>query len=197
MRPPRLSPGQLARDMTALRTAVAIPVDRLPRPVFVATVGLPGTGKSHFAGRLAAKVPLVHLESDRLRAVLFRNPTHGYKESRRLFRAIHALAEELIASGHSVLLDATNLREEHRADLKSIADRSRSRFFLVELRAPEGLVIQRLKGRELRQDQAGVEVYTKLRDEVQPIRLEHRSVDTSWDITTAVDELAGELLQNE
>jgi len=170
-----------------------MPPSKPPRPALIATIGLPATGKTYFARALAARVPIVILESDALRPVLFRKPRHGYKESRRLFQAIHALADRLLRDGYSVLLDATNLREEHRRDLKALAAGSGSRFILVELTAPERVALQRLKGRELRPEQAGIEVYLRMRDEAEPILLEHRSVDTSWDITSAVEDIAGEI----
>ncbi|MEX2237775.1 MAG: ATP-binding protein [Dehalococcoidia bacterium] len=180
-------------DLEKLARAITTPQVRTQRPALVATVGLPGSGKSHFAHLLAQRLPLVVLESDALRSILFRKPLHSYKENRRLFRALHALAERLLAEGHTVLLDATNLREEHRLDLKHIADRLSCPLILVELTAPEGLLIQRLKGRESRPAQAGVEVYVRMRAEAEPILLEHRCVDSSRDITSAIEEIAGEI----
>ena len=188
--------ARLQRDLETLASAIRLPSSKPTSPALIATVGLPATGKSHFARALAARLPLVVLESDALRAVLFRKPRHGYKESRRLFQAIHALADRLLRDGYLVLLDATNLREDHRRDLKALAENAGSRLILVELTAPEGVVVQRLKGRELRHGEAGVEVYLRMRDEADPILLEHRSVDTSRDITSAIDEIAGEFELN-
>ena len=193
----RLSVNRRQRDLDRLTAGVRLPASKPTTPALIATVGLPGSGKSHFARALAARLPLVVLESDALRNVLFRKPRHGYKESRRLFAAIHALADRLLRDGYLVLLDATNLREEHRRDLKALAESSGSRFILVELTAPEGVILQRLKGRELRPEQAGIEVYLSMKDEAEPILLEHRSVDTSWDITSAIEEIAGDIQRDE
>jgi uncharacterized protein len=184
--------ARLQRDIETLRSVIRLPATKPVHPALIATVGLPATGKSHFARALAARLPLVVLESDALRSVLFRKPRHGYKESRRLFQAIHALAGRLLRDGYLVLLDATNLREEHRRDLKALAGSTGSRLILVELTAPEGVALQRLKGRELRPEQAGIETYLRMRDEAEPILLEHQSVDTSNDITSAIEEIAGE-----
>jgi predicted kinase len=185
--------ARLQRDLDALTAAVTLPTSKPRHPTLIATVGLPGSGKSHFARALALRLPSVILESDALRAVLFRRPRHGYKESRRLFQAIHALADRLLRNGYAVLLDATNLREDHRRDLNSLAARSGSRFILVELTAPEGVILQRLKGRKLRPEQAGIEVYLRMREESEPILLPHRSVDSRKDITSAIEEIAGEI----
>jgi uncharacterized protein len=184
---------RLERDVSRLAEAIEVPRQKPRRPALIATVGPPGSGKSHFARALARRLPAVVLESDALRAVLFRKPRHGYKESRRLFQAIHGLTARLLGDGYLVLLDATNLREEHRRDLKELADGAGCRLILVELTAPEGVILQRLKGREVRPEQAGIEVYLRLRNEMDPILLEHRSVDTSGNITRVIDEIAREI----
>lgn len=187
------SQSQIQRDCAILEaTLIPLPFAR-QRALLIALVGLPASGKTFLARALSARQPLVHLESDRLRAVLFRKPTHRYKESRRLFRAIHALAASYLSQGHVVVLDATNLREEHRQDLVDIGQNCAARVLLVEVTAPEGLIVQRLKGREHHPGQAGVEVYTRMRAEAEPIRLEHRSVDTSRDISEAINLIAGEI----
>jgi predicted kinase len=185
--------NRLEHDVQQLTPAVDLPARKPRRPTLIATVGLPGSGKSYFARELAARLPLVHLESDALRAVLFRKPRHRYKESRRLFQAIHALAARLLTDGYLVLLDATNLKEDHRRDLKQLAASTGSRLILVELTAPEGVALQRLKGRELRPEQAGIEVYLRMREEAEPILLQHRSVDSAKDITSAIEAIAGEI----
>ena len=46
-------------------------------PALILLSGLPGSGKSYFCQRLAHLAPpLIILESDALRAVLFSHPTH-------------------------------------------------------------------------------------------------------------------------
>lgn len=183
---------QLDRDCEALHAALS-PLREPAKGFLVATVGLPGSGKSHFARALARRVEVVHLESDRLRRVLFPTPRHGYKESARLFRAIHTVAETYLRDSRVVILDSTNLREEHRQQLVAIGERCGCPLLLVELTAPEGLIVQRLKRRSPYPDQAGIEVYVRMRAEAQPIQAPHRSVDTSRSISEVVRQIAGEI----
>ncbi|MPZ22924.1 MAG: AAA family ATPase [Dehalococcoidia bacterium] len=187
------TPRGIERDCITLEAAIGDLPRRAARPFLLATVGLPGSGKSHFARGLCERLPCVLLESDALRRCLFARPRHGYKESGRLFTAIHALIERYLSDGYGVLLDSTNLREEHRQILKQIADDCGCPLLLVEVRAPEGLVIQRLRGREGLSGEAGIEVYMRMRGDAEPISLWHRSVDTSWDTTAAIEEIAREI----
>ena len=51
------------------------------KPAFIVVSGLPGTGKSYFCNKLAERLPLMILESDVLRKVLFSPPSYSLAES--------------------------------------------------------------------------------------------------------------------
>ena len=165
-------------------------------PVFVAVSGLPGTGKSYFSGRLAERLPLVVLESDSLRKVMFDIPDYSPQESSHLFNAIHGLIEKLLKQGISLILDATNLSERHREFLYSIADRLGVKLVLVRVEAPPQVVHERLKTRmenSRNKSDADWEVYHRMESSVQKIRRNHYAVDTSRDITPVLDKIVREV----
>ena len=160
-------------------------------PALVVTVGLPGSGKSYFTRRLQERSPLVRLESDALRRLLFGRPAYSREESARLFTTCHRVIDRLLASGRSVVLDATNLREVHRRHLYAIARRRGARLFLVRLRAPVAVVRRRLEHRTQTPglSEAGYEVYLRMRRQAEPLRHPHITVDTAADIEPALDAL--------
>jgi predicted kinase len=167
-------------------------------PALVVVSGLPGSGKSHFCRRLVSLYPIALLESDALRRALFGQPTHSPEESRRLFAASHQVIDRLLASGRSVLLDATNLREAHRRELYDIADRRGAKLVLVSLRAPAAVVEERLAARARREDPANLsdadlDVYERMRAQDEPIGRPHIVVDTSADIEPSVEAVLREL----
>lgn len=166
------------------------------KPVFIAVSGLPGTGKSFFSRKLAGRLPLVILESDALRKVLFPVPGYSQQESARLFRACYFLIEMLLGKGISLVLDATNLVEKYRERLYHIADRLNAKLVLVRVEAPLQLVKERLQARtgdpETRSD-ADWEVYQKMRPSVDRIERKHFVVDTSRDIIPVIDKIAREV----
>jgi predicted kinase len=174
----------------------------LPPPrsnaALVVVSGLPGSGKSFFCRRLASRHPLAHLDSDALRKALFSQTTHSPEESSRLFAACHHVLDQLLGTGISALLDATNLREVHRRQLYTIAERHGAKLVLVSLRAPEAVVEGRLAARARRADpedlsDAGPEVYERMRSLDEPITRPHIVVDTSADIEQAVQTILREL----
>jgi predicted kinase len=186
--------AQLAEDVHKLRSSLGELPEPVARPVLVLVSGLPGTGKSYFCRKLAEKVPLLVLESDRLRKLLFRRPGYSRDESARLFKAIHELLRGLLQSGMNVVLDATNLEEHHRERLYHIVDQLNVRLIIVRLKAPAEVVQERLQGRAVGLDpsdhsEADWVVYRKMKPFADPIRRSHFQVDTSKDITPALDKI--------
>jgi predicted kinase len=168
------------------------------QPAIIVVSGLPGTGKSYFCRRLAERLPFLILESDALRKLLFPVPMYSASESTRLFRTVYYLIEELLGKGMPVILDATNLEERHRERIYNIAERLNARFVLVRVDAPPELVQKRLKARTKKRNMedssdADWAVYQKMKTTVQTISRNHFTVDTSKDVTPAIDKIIREV----
>ena len=181
-----------------LRQSLGPLPEPVAHPVLIALSGLPGTGKSYLARRLAERLPVAVLESDLLRRALFRNPSHAAAESAYLFQAVHRLLEELLRDGIAVLLDATNLEEVHRERLHRSAHRAGVRLILVRVKAPPEVVAQRLEGRAQHKDpqdrsDAGWEVYQRMRRTAEPVGGTYLTVETSRDVAPAVEKIVREV----
>lgn len=153
-------------------------------PALVLLVGLPASGKSTFARRLAPLIDAVILESDVLRRLLFESPQHGDSESKRLFRAIHAVTFRLLLDHRSVIVDATNLREKHRKPFRDLATTAGARLQVVHLTAPEDVIFDRLAARRDAPDpfdasRAYEGVYALLEQQEEAPRGPHLRIDTS------------------
>lgn len=181
-------------DVQKLKQGLGELPEPVANPVFVIVSGLPGTGKSHFSRKLAEQLPSVILESDTLRKRLYPSPTYSAQESHRLFNACHRLIEELLDSGITAILDATNLVEQHRERLYLISQRLKVKQIIVRVEAPRNLVLKRLQGRSRGIDRgdnsdADSGVYQRMRAGAERIRRNHFVVDTSRDITPVVNKI--------
>jgi len=139
--------SQLISDVQRLTESLGQLPEPMAEPVFIAVSGLPGTGKSYFCEKLSKRLSFPVLESDALRKILFPSPSYSARESVRLFRAIHLLIERLLRKGIPIILDATNLSEQHRERLYSIAEHLDVELILVRVETPPEIVRERLEAR--------------------------------------------------
>jgi hypothetical protein len=107
-----------------LRDEIAtVPARPHGRPALVIVMGLPGVGKSHCARLLCERLGAAHVASDELRSRLFIAPTYADEENRAIFAAATSLVDALLAEGHRVVQDATNLIARNRAATVAVARR--------------------------------------------------------------------------
>jgi uncharacterized protein len=78
----------------------------MKKPLLIATLGYPGSGKTYFSERLSKKKHFFHLNSDRIRLAIFDKPQYKPEEHRIVFRLMDSLAQDLLRQGVSVVYDA-------------------------------------------------------------------------------------------
>ena len=190
--------GQLAADVKKLADGLGQLLEPTATPALIVVSGLPGSGKSYFSRRLSERMPLPVVESDAMRQILSNKPNYSQAESERLFTACHALMDELLRKGISVIFDATNLIERNREELYRIAERTSAKLILVRVEAPPELVRQRLERRRTEPDpddksEADWKVYQKMTATAEKIRRNHFAVDTTKDINPAIEKVVREI----
>jgi len=184
------------RDVASILQHAGPHAPRRKRPALAVLVGLPASGKSRIAEELRSRTGAAVLESDELRRLLFTRRTYSPQESQRLFAAVHAAIEQLLAARVSVILDATNLAEAERAPLYEIAERQGARLVLANVTAPERIVRRRLARRDtagVSRSEADLRVYERMRSRVEAIAQPHHVVDTSQEIDSVLAAIAKEM----
>ncbi len=107
-----------------LRAEIAtVPATPQGRPALIVLMGLPGVGKSHCARLICGRLGAAHVASDELRSRLFIAASYADEENRAVFAAATALVDGLLAEGHRVVVDATNLVARNRAGTVGVARR--------------------------------------------------------------------------
>jgi len=190
----------LGAAVAAVKPTLTIPAPARGQPVLVMLCGLPGTGKSTLARRLARELPAIVIESDRVRQRLFSPPSYSAEESRHVHMVCHILMGWYLRHYYHVVYDATNLYERHRQIVYRLARRSGARLLVVLVTASDEVVRERLMPRRRRKrvpsgatqanavpvgevgedySEADWEVYRRMRRRAEPIQHEHLTLDTS------------------
>lgn len=76
-------------------------------------VGIPGSGKSHFASELAKKEKAIIVSSDAIRKELF-GDSEKQKKTNMVYRTLYERVNKMVLEGNNVIIDATNIERERR-----------------------------------------------------------------------------------
>ena len=163
-------------------------------PVLIMISGLPGTGKSYLARKLAEKLPFVVIETDFVRKTLFPKPTYTAQESGLVHGTCHRLINKLLNKGVRIIFDATNLIEHQREMIYHLAEKAAAKLIIVRTAAPEEVVRERLRRRKEEPvphdiSDADWRVYKRMSRRQQRVGRTPLVVDTSGDIERAVNKI--------
>jgi len=180
MRPPRGSRDPTVAQTRALaehpsaivaqlRSEIGVPDRPNGHPALVMLMGFPGVGKTHCARLLAARLGAAHVATDHLRSRLFIAASYAAEENRAVFSLAETLVDNLLAEGHVVVLDATNLIASHRAPMESVASRRGAALLHVLVVADDAEARARLAARAVARSEddhsdADVGVYERMRE---------------------------------
>ncbi len=159
----------------------------------VIVMGLPGSGKSYFAEKLAGKMEAEYISSDRVREELFEKRTYSKAEKTRVYEEMLKRTELAISHNKPVVLDATFYEEETRdMFLKNLGIQT----FIIEIRASESLIKERLKKNRL-YSEADFEVYQMIRNKWIEVKQPHLVLESTDDNIDDMLNKALEYLSND
>ena len=138
------------------------------RPYALIVVGgLSGTGKSHFAAALAARIGAVLVRTDAIRreggAGSGAAATYSADARRRVYEAARERARGHLEAKRAVVLDATHLGRAEREAARQLAARCGAPAVLAWVEAPEDIVRTRLAARDADLSDARWETYVAQR----------------------------------
>jgi predicted kinase len=152
-----------------LRDEIGAPAAPAGAAALIVLMGYPGVGKSHCARLLASRLGAAHIASDQLRSRLFIAPTYSDEENGAVFRCVDGLVDVLLAEGHRVIVDATNLLARYRAASVGAATRRNAPIVFVQVTAVDAAIRERLAQRRLARahddhSEADERVYDRMRE---------------------------------
>ncbi len=163
--------------------------------MIVIVFGLPGSGKSYFAGRFADTIKADYISSDRLRKKIF--PKRAYSENEKLsvYTKMLTQVKKHIGQNKNLVFDATFYRNDIRKQFIDEAGEGNNIAF-IEIHSAEPLIRKRLQQTRTDSD-ADFGVYQKIKAAWEPLHENHLILEsTDNNICNMLNKAAAYLRQN-
>jgi predicted kinase len=135
--------------------------------MIIIVFGLPGSGKSFFASRLAAMLESEYINSDKVRRKLFSKRSYSPHEKLSVYNAMLEQMNEIINKKKDVVLDATFYKNTIRKRFIKNACK-KNRIFFIEVKATKFLIKERLK-KPRKDSEADFAVHEKIKLSWEPL----------------------------
>lgn len=133
----------------------------------VIVFGLPGSGKSFFAERLAAELGADYINTDRVRKEMFPKPSYSDEEKSLLYKK---LLDEVYHHAHArkvLVLDGTFHLQKIRADFIKLSSDLNIDLKWIEVIANDDLIKERLS-KEREYSDADYSIHKLIKEEYEP-----------------------------
>lgn len=130
--------------------------------MIIAVFGLPGTGKSFFAKRLASDLGAEYLSTDKIRKQLQKTGKYSTADKEHVYNRMLELATTCLKQQQRVVVDGTFSKHNLRAKLMQAANNQNVAVCWIQTMADEATVKQRVS--QKREDsEADYTVYQKIK----------------------------------
>lgn len=150
--------------------------------MIVIVFGLPGSGKSYFAARLAKMVNARYVNSDIVRKELFKERVYSEQEKRAVYNKMIEELKQAVHQKRNLVLDATFHKKDTR-EMFVEEMKGKNKIIFIEVQAGENIIRERLK-KPRQYSEADFKVYQFIRQQNEPLDKPHlilKSTDDNID----------------
>jgi predicted kinase len=133
---------------------------------------LPGSGKTYFAKKLAAKINGLHISSDTIRQQLQQQNKYQEQAKMDVYYEMLRLMEKAIHHKQNAVLDATFYKAMIRDLFKEKAGLLNSAIYFIEIQASQPVIQERVSRKRLDSD-ADFKVYLEIKQLFEPLKEDH------------------------
>lgn len=159
--------------------------------MLVLILGLPGTGKTTFAIKLANRIDAVHLNSDVIRTSLGHRGKYDIASKAAVYNEMYERAEEMLQQGKNLIVDATLYKEVLREPFEKLAHEFNIPIKWIELKADETTIKKRVS-KKRQYSEADFDVYLKIKAVYEPISQNHLVL---WSDVLSLEEMVEKALE--
>lgn len=174
---------------------------RAPQPGLLITHGLPGCGKTTVSQLVLERLGFIRIRSDVERKRLFglqpQQASHSALDGGiysaeatvKTYRHLLRLAEAILRTGFSVIVDAAFLKQAERRQFQALANQLHLPFAIVDVTVDEALQRQRIARRQNDASEADIAVLDLLKNASEPLTAEERNYAVELHNNGAVEDL--------
>ncbi len=140
--------------------------------MIIIVFGLPGSGKSYFASKLAERINARYVNSDVIRRELFDVRKYSREEKMTVYNVMFREMKKAILQNKSIVLDATFYKRHIRNKFIEVVNEIGKRIIFIEIRAELKIIIERLS-RKRKNSEADYSVYLQIKEVFEPMEEEH------------------------
>ena len=140
--------------------------------MIIIVFGLPGSGKSYFASRLAKELKTKYVSSDVIRKQLFNIIKYSEQQKMKVYEVVMKEMKEAIQQGEDIVIDATFYKVSIRNKFKEFAEVFKEKILFIEVWADQKIILERLQVRREYRD-ADYSVYLHIKEVFEPFEEEH------------------------
>ncbi len=156
------------------RTSDIYPVEK-PKVIFFS--GLPGSGKTYLAKKLAMAIGVPHISSDIVRKEMDLQQKYQTSDKHAVYKEMKRRMLAFLEKGSNVILDATYYQQELRGSFVEAAARLTDQIYWILAVCNEETTKLRVS-KKRKDSEADFQVYLKIRDAFEPLEREFLSVPT-------------------
>ncbi|MFD2202492.1 AAA family ATPase [Shivajiella indica] len=131
-------------------------------------MGLPGSGKSYFAKKLAHAIHAKYTGSDELRKKMGLMGHYDLKSKQQVYQAMINKAEKEILNQRNVVLDATFFLKNTRKLVEELGEKYRVDVVPILVEAEEKIIGERLS-KPRKDSEADFQVYRQIKEAFEPL----------------------------
>lgn len=156
--------------------------------MMVIVCGLPGSGKTYFASRLATSMNAEYINSDGVRKHLGAMGRYTLNDKLFVYKEMLRLATGFLELGRDVVVDGTFYLDSMRDMFIATAKAIRSEICFIHIYADETIVKERLN-KPRPDSEADFAVYQAIREEFETIGFPHLELESmNGNITPMMDQ---------
>jgi predicted kinase len=145
--------------------------------MIIIVLGLPGSGKSFFASRLARQLGTRYLNSDEARMTMNARGKYTFEDKLSVYRKMANDADQALRQGESIIVDGTFYHHKMRDLFTSLAASHHAPIHFIEITAREEIIKERL-AKPRRESEADYDVYQFVGKQFEQPEMPHLKIES-------------------